>query len=159
MIRGVFCARQRSMARVIFSPTTAPHAAADEFEFKRADLDFTAIEKAAGANHCVRQARCLFHFAETLPVRFGIDKLQRVRRAKLVIVSDVLAIVEQLLQPVAGADAEVVPALRTDVLIFFDSFTPDDLVAGVTLLPESFGFYSFFAIGEKGRPPQKASAG
>ena len=54
-----------------------------------------------------------------------------------------------LLQAVAGANAEVVSAFWTHMLVLLHCFTPDDLIASVALLPEAFGLYRFLAVGKR----------
>jgi len=78
MMSGVPSARHRSIARVIFSPTTTPHAATNKLKLESANLHFPVIEQAAAANYRVGQLCGFTRLFEPLAVGLRIHKAQRI---------------------------------------------------------------------------------
>jgi len=67
--------------------------------------------------------------------------MQRVVRGDLRVMLDPMA-VQQQLQPLPRAQAEVMLAFRADVRVGFQVFFPDDGPAAGALRPQPFGLYA-----------------
>jgi hypothetical protein len=83
---------------------------------------------ANGVNDCVVESSLALSFGETLFVWLQISKLERVRRAKAE-VDQLVAGFEEIFDACSRVDAEVMAALRADVLVGFELGLEEDFCA------------------------------
>ena len=134
------CARRwtRSMARVIFSPTTHPmlppmkRASMEQmFTLRPASVPVAEIRASASeVAACMPSSRS--------PIRFRIDEIERIGGAQVGVESLVSAI-EQQFQACGRIHADVRAAFRTHVPVGFQILLPDDLAAAFALEPQALG--------------------
>ena len=98
------------------------HRAADEQHVHRAGKDFVAADFAARGDDCFRQTRGVLRLLDSLPIGLTIDKLQRVGRNHFRIQLFAVSVVEDLLQPIVGADAKVIVAMHANLEGVFQFF-------------------------------------
>ena len=121
------------------------HAAADERILHHAGHHGPSHQLAVRVDDGVVQARIRLRLLQPRRIRLQVDELQRIGRGDVPVERLVLVVVEQLRQPGAGVDPEVLVALRTDVHVLFQILLPDDLPAVLTLHPQPFGADFFLA--------------
>ena len=115
------------------------HRAADEAVFHRRDDRLDAVDAADADDHRVLLAGGLLGGRQPRLVRLGVGELQRVVRGQVRRDLLPLLVVEQRLQPLGGAQPEVVRALAADVQVLDEILGVDDGVALRTLHPQAFG--------------------
>ena len=121
------------------------HAAADECVFHRAHNHGAPVQLAAGIDHRVLQAGIGLGLFQARRVGLEIHEFQRVGRNQIRVEYLVLSAVEELRQPGAGVNAEVLLALRTNVEVLLEILLPDDLAAVLTLHPQPLGAHLLLA--------------
>ena len=127
------------MARVIFSPTTTPMLPPMNAYSIAATTTGESVEPARRDDHGVLEAGGGDRLLEPLAIRLGVGELQRIVREQVREVLGELALVEQRLEPVGGADAEVMRALRADLQVLLEILVVDQLRAARTLDPQPLG--------------------
>ncbi len=116
-----------------------PHASADERILHGADDDRPPVQLAVRVDDGVFQAGVALRDLQPRPVGFQVDKLQRVGRNQVRVENFVLVVIQKLSQAGTRVDAEMLVALRTDVVILFQVLLPDDLPAAVAFDPQPLG--------------------
>ena len=139
MIIGMRRSSASSMPRTIFSPTTTPI----EPPMKLYSIDaidgIDAVDLADADDHRVLLPGGFLRRGEPRLVRLGVGELQRIVRRQVRRNLLPPLIVEQRLQPLGGAEAEVMRALAADVEVLDEILGVDDGVAFRTLHPQTFG--------------------
>ncbi len=128
MISGLRADVARSIARVIASPTV----------LHRAHDHVAPGELAGGVEDGVIRARLGLRAAQALGVWAYVHEVERIGGRKVLVEDFVLRVVEQQLEPLRRADAEVPLALGADVQVLIELFLPDDLAAALALDPQAF---------------------
>ncbi len=134
--RGARVSSARSQPRVIFSPTTDAHAAADERVFHRRHDGGDTLELAAADDDSVEQTGGLRRRGQTLAIAFRVGELERIERSQTRIMLGPPLPVEERLQAVAGGHPEMVRTVRTDLQRRHELLVVDDAAAGQALDPE-----------------------
>ena len=147
MTTGMRPSIARSIARVIFSPTTTPMLP----PMKAYSIDATIVWMPsiapdadddgvlqAGRSRCSALRRALYGLVSVNDERIGRDQI--------LVVLGPLA-VEQHAQALGGADPEVMRALRADVEVGREILVVDDLRAAGTLDPQPFGHAARLLLG------------
>ena len=114
------------------------HGAADEAVLHRGDDDFEAVDLADGVDDGVIEAGLLLFLLKAIFVGFEVDEAERVSGAKAG-VDELIAGVQQHIDALAGADLEVMAAVRTDLQVGFEVGVEDRFAALRTLGPQTFG--------------------
>ncbi len=102
------------------------HAAADEAVLHDAEDDVVRAELADGVDDGVVEAGLLLGFGEAFLVGLEVGEVERVGGAELE-VDEFVAGFEELVDALAGVDAEVVAALGADLLVGLEVGLEDDL--------------------------------
>ena len=113
----------------------AAHAAADEGEVHRGEHDRAAADRRGPVERALAGPRLALRLREPLRVRLRVGEAERVERLDLRRELDEAALVEQLLEPLADRQAEVVVALRADAEVALEALVVDEGVAGRALRP------------------------
>src|ERR1019366_660704 len=112
------------------------HRSAHEGVLHRANDDADAVEFPLGAENGITFSDTGLVHLQAVAVALRVTKLEWVARSDVAGEFFVLAVVEQDLETLAGAEPEVVIALRTDVEVLLHFLAVDDLFAVVALDPE-----------------------
>ena len=106
---------------------------------------FVGPDPADGVEDGVVEAGLFLCLAQALLVGLYVDEFQRVSGAQTA-VNDLIAGLEQHVEPLAGAHSEVMLALGTDVEVGFEVGFEDGLPAAGTLDPEPLGADTLFLV-------------
>src|SRR5262249_33660700 len=115
------------------------HRAAHEAVLHRADDHPAGVELSIGAENRIALAYPLFVNLEAVAIAFRVAEVERIARADVRGEFLVVVVVKQKLEPLPGADAEVIAALRAHVEVLGHFLAVDDLLALVALDPQPFG--------------------
>ena len=138
MMSGRRPAIARSIARVIFSPTTTPMLPPMKAYSMAATTRLDAVDAPGRRDDRVVEAGGGDAGVETLVIRLGVGELERVGGRQPVVEFLPLAVVERP-KPFRGAQPEVMRALRADAQAGREVLVVDDLPAGWAFDPEPFG--------------------
>src|SRR5262249_26333218 len=115
------------------------HRSAHEFEFKARCDDRQRADRSTNDDQCIGLARLLHRFLQALRILAAVLELQRIDWKDFL--ADLVTPfgIEQRIEPLARADAQVMPALGTDVERTLELGGIEHGLAARAFGPETFG--------------------
>src|SRR5690606_748072 len=117
----------------------AAHAAADEGKVHDRKTKLAAVDLADAADDGVVTAGLLTGFDNAIGITLRVLELQRIERYQFSIELDKAVFVQQDIDVVGRADAEVIAALAADPQVLFQLADVDDFATGIALRPGAVG--------------------